>query len=799
MPTASRRVSADLAFDVAVFSAGAIIALLSVTFWLASGPQLAVAAVFTVPLSILMSRFPLVLTRRDGDAVVGVEACLLVFLAITRPPMEALALWSIGMVLTHSLLRRPPRLRLVNIGATIGGGSLLVAVVALGARLDYTGALEVVTVVVGGSAYFTFGLLVSAVSSVIREGGPLSHTLRWRSVLLGVLCFVGVVSLGYLGAVLDRSQPQWALALLLVPIATLLVAAGSVSEANLAHQRLSGLFEASSQAPDWDDDDLATALAEHAQRMLRDTKAELRADAPVLDPGSTPQIACVLDDPGHPTRYLVARRASTREPYDADDSKALETLAAIGSASLNRRRQADKMAHLARHDALTGLVNRAVFADRLDHALAARSRPGKLAVLYCDLDGFKAINDRLGHESGDQLLIAVADRLRGCVRAGDTAARLGGDEFAVLLEAMPEPQDAQFLAGRVLEAFRVPFTLGGLELRVRVSIGIAYDTDERRGVDLIRSADTAMYRAKALGKGRAEVFDPVMRSANLVQIELEEALRQALDNESLEVAYQPIVELATGRIDGFEALARWTHPTLGVVAPDVFIPIAERLGLIAILGGQVLEQAHATAVTMKERCGRPLTIGVNVAAAQVTEPELSEQIHRLTALAPDIHIVLELTERTLLADDLPTSEALLALQAAGASLAVDDFGAGYSSIGYVHRLPIAIVKVDKSFIQALWDERARTLVQGIIAMADAMGLQVVAEGIEDWVTAAMVRDLGFRLGQGYVLSRPMSVGEALASADSGYIDVAALASIRPVVPPVPRRTGRLHHAATHQN
>jgi len=793
MRTRLRRVPAGPAVDAIVFGAGAFIAVISVSLWLRSGPHLAVAAVLAVPLCMLMSRFPLVLTRRDGD-VVGIEACVLVFLALTRPPVEALALWSIGMVLTHALLRRPLRVRLVNIGATIGGGSLLIAVVTLGGRLGYTGALEVVVVIVGGCAYFMCGQLIAAVPPKIRDHELARSTLRWRSVLLGLLCFVGVVSLGYLGATLHRTQPDWALALLLVPIATILVAAGSVSEAGVAHQRLSGLFEASAQAPDWADDaELGIALVHHAQRMLQHTRAELCGEAP-SGQDTTAQIATTLTDPGYPTRYLVASRAGSREAYDVDDRKALEMLTAIGAAALNRRRQADDMTFLARHDALTGLVNRAMFADRLDHALAVRRRPGDLAVLYCDLDGFKTINDRLGHEAGDQLLVAVAARLEACLRTGDTAARLGGDEFAILLEGIVEPQGAESLAERVLEEFRRPFTLVEREIRVRVSVGIAYSTDERLGVDLIRNADTAMYRAKTLGKDRAEVFNPGMRSANLAQIELEEALRQAIDAGSLQVAYQPVVDLDTGRIDGVEALARWSHPGLGAIAPDVFIPMAERLGLIGRLGGQILEQAHATAVLMRERCGRPMTIGVNVSAAQVTDRGLCDQVRRLTAIAPEIHIVLELTEGTLLADDVHTSRALLALQRAGASLAVDDFGVGYASVGYLHRLPVEIVKIDKSFIQGLQDERTRTLVQGIVAMAYAMGVKVIAEGIEDWATAAIVRDLGCRLAQGYLLSRPMPVEDAITSAVRGYVDVTPLASVHPLAPPLPRRGGTLHPA-----
>ncbi len=764
-----RPVAWDVALDALVFAAGAGVAIVCVPLWLLSEPEdypATAAGVLAAVVAVAMSRFPLVLSQRSGDAEIGFEASLLVFLSLVSPPVQALALWSLSMLTAGVLQRRRMRARLFNLGTTIGGGTLLVTVVDFGHRLGYSSVAELAMVVAGCAAYFMFDLLVTALSLALESSTPLRAALRWRAVPLGLLCFVGVDTVGYLGALLYRSQAQWTLVLLLVPIATILVAANSVSNSRIAQDRLSGLFTAATQAPEWANEDrIEQALVDQTEQILHNTQAEVRT----LPAGAT-EIGTGLYVEGRPVRHLVARRRSRGSRFSPDDQRALEALVAVGAASLGRQRLADEMTYLARHDVLTGLANRVVFSDRLDHALAQRPRI-MLAVLYCDLDGFKTVNDRHGHERGDHLLIEVADRLRGCLRAGDTAARLGGDEFAVLVENITDPKGAEELAERVLAALRRPFQVGGHDVRIRASIGIAYRDDEKLGVDLLRNADTALYRAKSLGKGRVELFHPGLRLADLERIELEEALRKAVADGGIDVVYQPLVELATGRIDGFEALARWTHPSLGPVSPDVFIPMAERLGLIGDLGAAVLDRAHAAAVSFCGRAGRPLSIAVNVSAAQVPDPALLERVRELVAGAPGTPLVLELTEGTLLADEVETLRALLALQATGASLAVDDFGVGYSSIGYLHRLPVAIVKIDKSFVQGLWDERARTLVRAVIAMAQAMGLEVVAEGIEYWATAATVYDMGCRFGQGFLFAQPMPFAEAAAAACRGSFDM----------------------------
>ena len=286
-----------------------------------------------------------------------------------------------------------------------------------------------------------------------------------------------------------------------------------------------------------------------------------------------------------------------------------------------------------------------------------------------------------------------------------------------------------------------------------------------------------MYAAKARGKGRVERFVPAMRAAELDRLELEAALRDAVHEDRIRVHYQPIVHLESGRIDGYEALARWNHPTLGSVPPDVFIAAAERIGLIRRLGIQILERAHLGARMLSDATGGEITLGVNLSALQVSDPELLDVVEAKRAEHEQVALVLELTEGMLLADDPQTVPALHRLKGSGVRLAIDDFGVGYSSVGYLHRLPVDILKLDKLFVSELHNPRSHALVSGVVAMARAMHLSVITEGVEDWHSAVAVRDLGCDLAQGYVFSRPLHLGGALRLAEAGVIDVSAMSTV----------------------
>jgi len=770
--SAERRTALAVRLDLAIFAVGAAVGVPCITIWLVSGGVPSPAGIVAMVLIVVMSRFPLVLTHQSGDVVIGFETCSLVFLVLSVPLNEALALWVIGTTIANATSRKAWRSRVFNIGLTIQGGALFVLIVWLiGPERGHQG-LELLAVMVGCSVYFLFDLLMTAGSLALEDGCSLSSALRWRSVPLGLACFVSVDTLGYLAALMQRSLPGWTLFLLLVPVGTILVAVASVSRTKLAQGRLSGLLETATKAPDWTNEaQIEEALVTQAGRTFRHSEAFLRSEPPV-----PPEIGAPLEVDGQPPRHLVVRRMTSSQAFDDDDQAAVEALVAIGVSALNRRQLADEMSYLARHDVLTGLNNRAVFSDRLTHALARRTPKRMVAVLYCDLDGFKEVNDLLGHEAGDRLLVLVADRVRSCLRPEDTAARLGGDEFGILLDSINQQAQAEEVAQRLLDALVPPFYSSGQEIRVQASIGVAYaDTEHLTAEQLLNSADTAMYAAKALGKGRTERFVPSMRADDLMRLELEAALRIAVRDEQIHVHYQPVIDLNTGGVDGFESLARWTHPTLGVIPPDTFIPIAERLGLIRALGLQILERSHLGARLLSDRAGRPLRLAVNLSAMQVTDPVLAERVRDLVTEYPEVPLVLELTEGLLLGDDGPTITALHRLRACGAQLAVDDFGTGYSSVGYLHRLPVDILKIDKLFVRELHDPRSLALMQGVVAMARAMHLTVTTEGVEDWESAEAVRDLGCDLAQGYLFSHPVELSAALEIAARGCVDLAYLA------------------------
>jgi diguanylate cyclase (GGDEF)-like protein/PAS domain S-box-containing protein len=438
----------------------------------------------------------------------------------------------------------------------------------------------------------------------------------------------------------------------------------------------------------------------------------------------------------------------------------------VGGLVLNIRDVTERTAleqqltHQAFHDPLTGLANRALFGDRVDHALARanRQRP-TAAVVFLDLDDFKTVNDTLGHAAGNTLLIAVADRLRGVLRPADTAARLGGDEFAVLLEDVHGEQEALAVAERVTYALRDPFALEGHEVSVRASLGVAVAEPAHRQADeLLRNADMAMYLAKSNGKGRCERFEPSLHRTLVERFELIGDLRQALERGQFVVHYQPIVALTTGEITGLEALARWDHPARGIIPPTAFIPLAEETGLIIPIGRWVLEQACQQARQWQQQAGRRLSISVNLSVRQFQHPGLVGDVAgalRRANLEPG-SLILEITESLLMHDSEATIAKLHELKGLGVRLAIDDFGTGYSSLSYLRRFPVDILKVDKSFVDAVAsDPEDSALARAIIKLGHTLHLQTVAEGIEAPEQAGHLRTLQCDLGQGYYFAKPL--------------------------------------------
>jgi diguanylate cyclase (GGDEF)-like protein/PAS domain S-box-containing protein len=416
----------------------------------------------------------------------------------------------------------------------------------------------------------------------------------------------------------------------------------------------------------------------------------------------------------------------------------------------------------ALHDQLTGLPNRMLFMDRLEQALERSARRGKFAaVLFLDLDRFKLVNDNLGHDHGDQLLVQVADRLRGCLRRVDTIARIGGDEFTVLLEDVGVSADAALVAERIIEAFRGSFRIENQEIFVGASIGIALGGRDQgtTAQGLLRNADIAMYRAKANGRACFEVFKSSMRETVKGRLKMETELRRALDRGELRLHYQPQVDLRTARIVGLEALVRWEHPERGLVPPGSFIPMAEETGLILPIGRWVLETACRQAAIWRAdtEVGLDLVMAVNLSPREFRHPRLVQDVGQVLAESglDASGLEVEITEGTAMGDADATVKTLEHLKAIGIRLAIDDFGTGYSSLGYLKRFPIDVLKVDRSFVAGLPANRGdAAIVRAVVGLTRALGLKAVAEGVETTEQLAELRGLGCDQGQGYLFGRP---------------------------------------------
>ncbi|MBW3570394.1 MAG: EAL domain-containing protein, partial [Gemmatimonadetes bacterium] len=454
-------------------------------------------------------------------------------------------------------------------------------------------------------------------------------------------------------------------------------------------------------------------------------------------------------------------------PFRNAGGEVVGTLGAITDIT-ERRRVDEQLAYDALHDALTGLANRALFLNRLEHALERirRGRGIPFAVLFLDVDRFKLVNDSLGHGTGDELLREVGARLAQSLRPGDTVSRFGGDEFTVMLEGVGTPVEATQVADRLLQALAVPFSLGGREVFASASIGIALcDSGDVNPEELLRNADAALGRAKTRGKGRHEVFDRQMHAAAMRRLQIETDLRRALLDGELRLEYQPVVRLETGRIVGFEALVRWQHPQHGTILPADFIPVAEETGLIGEVGRWVLDESSRVLAGWHAAAPRdpPLTLAVNVSARQFLQPDLLQQVEcslRRHGVAPEC-VRLEITESVLIDKADAAIETLRALRGLGVQLHLDDFGTGYSSLAYLERFPIDAVKIDRSFVHGMESEPRRArFVAAIAAFAGSLGVGVVAEGVESPAQPRVLRELGCQYAQGYLFSRPLCADDA---------------------------------------
>ncbi len=464
--------------------------------------------------------------------------------------------------------------------------------------------------------------------------------------------------------------------------------------------------------------------------------------------------------------------------FDADGQ--VEHVLVVNSDITALKRSEAELAHQALHDPLTGLANRALLLDHLQGALArSERRPGSLHLLFLDLDRFKLVNDSLGHRVGDELLVGVAERLKRAVRPGDTVARLGGDEFVVLLEGVVSPDETVEVAHRIKRVMADPFQIGSSEVFTTASIGIAMADRGSDAEGLLRDADSAMYLAKARGRNRYEVFDETLRTEATEKLQMESSLRRAIDVVSgvngtddtggLLVYFQPEIDLTTGEVTGAEALARWNHPVEGLLDAGAFIELAEESGLIIDLGAWVLREACSIAGRWHQvlPAAEHFTLRVNLSARQIAQADVVDTVIDALAAAgfPAERLCLEITETALMQDPASALRVLTELRALGVELAVDDFGTGYSSLAYLKRFPVDVLKIDRSFVDGLGEDAEDTaIVAAIVGMARALGLALVAEGVETQRHLDELRRLGCERAQGFLFSRPVPVDAFLALA-----------------------------------
>ncbi len=680
----------------------------------------------------------------------------------------------------------------VALQAGVAGGILAIAGWQPGHDLFERWRLVPVMVLAGVAMVITS---VVAISVIVALQANTDSIWRWTRAAFvnergAALPHLGELGIGILIAVIARAEP-WALPLLTLPA----IGAHRALSYHVDHQRrteatLHGTETSLAQAQRIASLGSWSWTPSNGQQLWSDETYRILG----FDPQSFPATLGVLVSCVHPNdrdrvQTALDRGATEGVPLDLDcqivgPDAVVRTVHLQGESTAatadrpsrlvgtmhditERKSLEARLVHRAFHDPLTDLPNRALFNDRLERALGRTDRAGRdIAVLFIDLDGFKQVNDLLGHDAGDRLLVAVAARLEGSIRPDDTAARFGGDEFTVLLEHLPHRHEAIRVADRLTASLRQPFRLDGRESTVSASVGIAWGTvGQTQAISLLRDADAALYHAKAGGKDRVVAFEPRMGAEVTHRSALQSELKHAVARGELRLHYQPQVNLRTGAIVGFEALVRWQHPTHGLIPPASFIPLAEESGLILQIGQWALEEACRQAVTwqiLHPETGR-VRMAVNLAVRQLVQEDIHDVVAgalRDASLDPEF-LTLEVTEHVLVREPETVIAALATLRGTGVRIALDDFGTGFSSLEYLHGLAADTIKMDKSFIHGLSREgRGVTIAASIVGLAHSLGMAIAAEGIETADQLVHARGLGFDIGQGFLFAQPLSSAEA---------------------------------------
>jgi diguanylate cyclase (GGDEF)-like protein len=760
-------------FDAVVVAIGVTVATV-VTVVLARGAgDMKPAYFLAAPLIVVVGWFPLVVGRIGGGIEVGLEACVLIFLANVVSPWQALGVWTIGVVAGQVINDKRRLAKAFNSGLGILAGALALLVIHLVGGHGQGTVRELLGTALGAAIYFAADFLITAVSLSLEEETPLLEDVARGGAWVSLFAYLAIASLGYLGGLVARALPPWSAVLLVVPVATIMFASREQTRGAENARRLSVLLETA----------VALSIAGSSAEVLE----TIRAGA--ADLLRNPRIV-VRDHP--PTRseigvrvrgtenetWIVGPALNRMQSTVDDDRHGLQALVAVADDALARLRLSEAMTHLAWHDPLTSLANRSLFMDRAEHAIAVQARRnGRLAVLFCDLDGFKRVNDLFGHSAGDDLLVEVAGRISAAVRVEDTVARLGGDEFAVLLEDVAAPDEVGAACERILGALRHHIELSGEDVSVTITIGVALSDTASSAETLLSRADLAMYHAKSLGKDRFEIYRASFGQQRLQRIELVETLRRAVERRDLEVVYQPVLSFAESRIAGVEALARWHHNGQPV-PPAIFIPTAEESGLVVGIGDLVLDIVAADAPALVQAAGGPLSIAINVSPIQLQLDDIVERVLTARTAMNGADLVLEVTERDFVRNDTRTIAAMTALAEADVRLAIDDFGVGFSSMSYLQRLPVRILKVDGSFVTSIErDPRACALVRSMVVLGEALGLDVVVEGIETpGQLIHVLEHAGAAHGQGYLFGYPMPLDQMLERLANPKADALTVAS-----------------------